>query len=106
MRIDDYFFGRRAEVLFKTCVRAINHYGQKHQVGKAMEEMSELKLEIEREQDGRTDVHRICGEIADVLFTEIQMAIMYGPDEVFDKLEFKIRRLNEQISKEQKNTER
>lgn len=76
-----------------TCRAAINAYGEQHQKQKAIEEMGELASALVRYADGRCEAKDVITEIADVMITVSQMAIIFGEDDVMDKINEKIDRL-------------
>ena len=80
------------------CLRAINHFGPKHQKGKLIEELAELTVEITREQDGRTDKAKIREELADVIIMCEQMRIIFGAADVDAEIARKLERLKNMIS--------
>jgi NTP pyrophosphatase (non-canonical NTP hydrolase) len=79
------------------CLRAINHFGTKHQKGKLIEELAELTVEITREQDGRTDKGKIREELADVIIMCEQMRIIFGAAAVDREIARKLERLKNTI---------
>ena len=60
-------------------LRAINHFGHKHQISQAIQELSELTVELSRALVGRTDPVGIIGELADVENMLIQMKLIFDP---------------------------
>lgn len=83
---------------------AVKHFKPEHQKKKAIEEMGELTTELCREQDGRTTPKKVITEIADVLITVRQLAIIYGMEAVTDEIRRKERRLMRRIAKETKES--
>lgn len=83
---------------------AVKHFKPEHQKKKAIEEMGELITELSREQDGRTTPKKVITEIADVLVTVRQLAIIYGMEAVMDEIRRKERRLMRRIDKEIKES--
>lgn len=79
---------------------AVQHYGPEHQKKKAIEEMGELITAISREQDGRATPDQVITEIADVLITTKQLALIYGYDAVMAEVQRKERRLLRRMDKE------
>lgn len=81
---------------------AIMHYGPYHQFDKNIEEMNELIEAIKmlkKDFDKHTVVH-VVDEIADVLFTTLQTAIMIGDSAVKDRIIFKAQRLMQRIEED------
>lgn len=79
---------------------AVEHYGPEHQKRKAIEEMGELIVELEREQDGRTNPEKVITEIADVYLMILQLMLIYGPDACLKEYDRKQRRLLRRMDKE------
>lgn len=79
---------------------AVNHYGTEHQKRKAIEEMGELIIELEREQDGRTTPEKVITEIADVHLMVRQLMVIYGLDACMKEYDRKQRRLLRRMDKE------
>lgn len=78
------------------------HYGRKHQLQKAFEEMGELIVAVCKYADGHENEKavlkdKIIDEIADVCVLMEQMKLFYGPKEVEDRIDFKIDRQIERI---------
>lgn len=76
---------------------AVKHFGAEHQKAKAIEEMSELVVELVREKDNRTTDDKIITEIADVLIIAAQLCEIYGWEKVGAEVERKLRRLSKRI---------
>lgn len=57
---------------------AIGRYGKKHQMEKAVEEMSELTKEIIKNLHGAANMGNICEELADVEITLEQLKLILG----------------------------
>ena len=83
------------------CRRILDTYGVSAQVDKCIEEMAELTLALEHLRDGRGSREEVITEIADVLFTASQMAVLFGDDEVSAELQFKMERMEERMKNEQ-----
>jgi NTP pyrophosphatase (non-canonical NTP hydrolase) len=66
----------------RICLRAIDHFGIRHQKKKLIEEMGELQTEICREQDARTNIEKVREELADVIIMCQQMRLIYGAADV------------------------
>jgi len=74
---------------------AIDHWGEMVQVGMAIEEMGELLAALNQWDRGRVGVEEVVEEVADVMVTMHQLALMVGYDrvlEAFDKKMDKLRR--------------
>ena len=80
-------------------IQAVDKFGHRAQVIKAMEELGELQVALAK------DFHAPCGsmksppresvidEIADVIIMAQQLRIIYGPDAVDKRVEYKTKRL-------------
>lgn len=79
---------------------AVEYYGPEHQKKKAIEEMGELITAISREQDGRATPEQVITEIADVIVTAKQLALIYGYNVVMAEVQRKERRLLRRMDKE------
>lgn len=82
---------------FEILNQAITKWGRVAQTNMALEEMGELITSINQYRRGRVDIDAVREEIADVLITAKQLAIMYGPSGVERKYNEKIRRLQERL---------
>ncbi len=69
------------------CSFILRHYGANHQIEKCIEEMEELKHVI-----NGTDFEAIQEEVADVLITTLQMALIVGFDKVVEQIDYKLNR--------------
>jgi len=78
--------------------RAIEHYGAEHQKIKAIEEMSELMIELAREHCNRTTNDKIVEEIADVMIMAEQLSIIYGREYVQQFKTAKLQRIEQRIN--------
>ena len=85
-----------------TYKQAISAYGEKAQKLMAIEEMSELTKEICKDFRGKLDREHLIEEMADVLITIEQLAIIYEISDVaiFDACCEKIERLKERLEKQ------
>ena len=88
--------------VFKTYNKAIELYGEKAQKLMAIEEMSELTKEICKDFRGKLNREHLVEEMADVLITIEQLAIIYEISDVaiFDACYEKIERLKERLEKQ------
>lgn len=84
---------------------AIAHYGKRHQMHMAIEEMSELTKEICKTERGENNRAQIIEELADVYITLEQLEIIFDIDlaELKKVQEMKLKRLEERIHNEWKN---
>ena len=87
------------ESIADLCAEAIDIYGEEAQTWMAIEEMAELSNAIAKHRRGRVTNEDVCEEIADVVIMMIQLAAIFGPDEVNDFLEQKIDRLEKRLAK-------
>lgn len=85
-----------------TYKKAIDLYGEKAQKLMAIEEMSELTKEICKDFRGKLNREHLVEEMADVLITIEQLAIIYEISDVaiFDACYEKIERLKERLEKQ------
>lgn len=60
--------------------QAIDHFGAEHQMGKAVEEMAELTVEIVKHIHGAPNIAAICEELMDVRIVLDQLQIIIGPE--------------------------
>ena len=81
------------------CAEAVDVYGVEAQIWMAIEEMAELSNAIAKHRRDRVTSEDVCEEIADVAIMMIQLAAIFGPDEVNDYLEQKIDRLDKRLAK-------
>ena len=79
------------------CTAAIENYGSGHQIEKAKEELFELGAALSHWREGRATAGDVQTEIADVLITATQLAIIFGVDDVTDEMEYKLERLSERM---------
>ena len=89
-----------AEEIKETCRAAIRTFGTRSQVKKAVEEMGELETALMRFPD-RANADDVVTEIADVMITAAQLALMFGYDRVQDEVVRKIIRLQGRIKSEE-----
>lgn len=91
----------------ETLNRALEIYGSRHQILKAIEEMSELQLELTRflQRTSATffeniekDQTSIKSEIADVAIMLYQLSIIFGQDDVDFWIERKMQRLEKRLN--------
>jgi NTP pyrophosphatase (non-canonical NTP hydrolase) len=78
----------------KKLERIIRHYGEKHQAMKCCEEMVELADELKKDV---INDNFVIDEIADVLVTVLQMALIFGIDKVMKRVKYKIARTTTRI---------
>lgn len=77
--------------------KAIKTYGAESQVNMAIEECAELINALEKYRRGRIGGLEVITEIADVQIMCAQLEMIFGSAE--NERDFKIRRLNERMSK-------
>lgn len=73
------------------------HYGAMNQIAKWVEETGELNLELTKNNLGMGNLKNIQSEIADVLNMTIQLAHLFGFDDIKSQMEYKIHRTLELI---------
>lgn len=77
--------------------RAIDAFGEEHQIGKAIEECAEfIKAVAMPVPVGEGD--RVVDEIADVFIMMHQMRLMWGSRVVDERIAFKLKRLEQLIA--------
>lgn len=88
------------------CLKALETFGARKQMIKAIEELSELSCELARavNQDAHTDfseaieqADRICEETADAIAMLFQVVQLYGAESVRQHLRSKMQRLNRRL---------
>lgn len=77
--------------------RLIANYGSKAQTEKCIEEMAELTSALLHFKNGRCTKDDVVTEIADVLFTAAQMAVLFGEHDVTVELLRKVERTEKKI---------
>lgn len=60
--------------------QAIDHFGAEHQMGKAVEEMAELTVEIVKHLHGAPNIAAMGEELMDVWITLDQLLLIIGPE--------------------------
>lgn len=93
------------ERVAEICAQAVDIYGTEAQIWMAIEEMSELSDAIAKHRRDRVTRENVCEEIADVAIMMIQLAAIFGSEEVNDFLDEKISRLEKRLSKHVANSE-
>ena len=80
--------------------KAVEHYGQGHQIVKAMEELGELAQVLAKWKNGAPVAPSVCEEIADVEIMIHQLKIILGDvyeDYLIEKKREKIDRLEARL---------
>lgn len=85
--------------------KAVDIYGTDAQIWMAIEEMAELLNALAKHRRDRVSREDICEEIADVSIMMIQLAYIFGVEDVNDYLEQKIDRLERRLAKHVANSE-
>ena len=83
--------------------RAIEHWGESKQVKKAIEELNELKEELEKYSNGQfVEKYNVMSEMADVWNMLLQLAIMFDidKDKLMAEMQRKMERTMQRIEKE------
>lgn len=75
----------------------ISTYGSKVQTEKCIEEMAELTSALLHFKNGRCTKDDVVTEIADVLFTTAQMAVLFGEHDVTNELLRKVERTEKKL---------
>ena len=71
------------------CDRILRHFGAISQINKCIEELDELQVELTRRKINKEAIQT---EVADVLIMTVQMAMLFGWDEVVKEIQFKLKR--------------
>ena len=79
-------------------LKAIETYGKQAQITKAIEEMSELIVELVRIPIGRTGHDKIIDEIADVTIMMKQLSFIFGDEECEIQRVIKTKRLEGRLN--------
>lgn len=77
--------------------RAVEHFGRKAQIVKAIEELSELIVELAKEVNGTGDHKATIEEIADVNIMISQLMCIYPVSKIYDLQNYKLERLQSLI---------
>lgn len=93
------------ERVAKVCYKAVDVYGTEAQIWMAVEEMAELLNALAKYRRDRVSYEDVCEEIADVSIMLIQLAVIFGPDEVNKFVEEKVSRLEKRLAKHVANIE-
>lgn len=78
---------------------AIEKWGRIAQINMALEEMGELIAAINQWKRGRIDIDAVREEVADVMITAKQLALIFGQSGVDQIYHEKIRRLEDRLNK-------
>jgi len=77
--------------------RALDTWGEEAQIVMAMQESSELITALTDVYRGRADAADVIDEIADVHVMLDQLALIFGPDAVDERIDKKLDRLDERL---------
>ena len=90
-----YNWRKNAGYLTAEHLKAIDKYGEEHQLIVAMEEMSELIKELSKNIRGEDNVDKIIEELADceIMFEQIKIIFKIRKEEILNEKERKIKRL-------------
>ncbi len=95
----DYSFPKMTDKEFAEVIKlAIKTYGKEAQTKMLFEEMAELQNALCKLARGRGAVGDVCEEIADVMIMCFQMAQIYGPKQVEQMAQYKMRRLKNRLN--------
>lgn len=90
------------EVRAKVYTDALETFGANAQLMKALEELTELQLEIHRVLNDRGDIPHLIEEVADATIMLEQVRQIFGiNEEVCEVMDFKVSRLQQRIKMEQ-----
>lgn len=79
------------------CLTAVKEYGSGAQIEKAKEELFELGTALSHFQQGRATTDEVVTEIADVTIMALQLALIFGENEVSEEMRVKLERLVERM---------
>lgn len=86
----------------ETLDQAIEFFGKRYQINKAIEEMAELNAELARYQNDKAMIVNIIEEIADVSIMIEQLKLIFGTELVNCHIGIKMRRLKAIIDEKSK----
>ena len=84
--------------------QCIETNGVRHQIVKAIEELSELSVELAKVSNYtsmlliETNQDRVCDEIADVKVMIAQLEMIFPSEHINERYEFKLNRLNNRLN--------
>ena len=81
--------------------KAIEHYGEEHQIIKAIEELSELTTELARRANEQGLRIHLLNEIADASIMIEQLKMIFGEGLVDKLVTDKLNRLNDRIHEDE-----
>ena len=85
--------------LLDICRKAIQHYGWETENRQACEEMGELIAALHQYRRGKISHEDVVSEIADVLVTTTELALIFGKDKVAQEVNRKLDRLQDRIKR-------
>ena len=85
--------------LLNICRNAITHYGWETEQRQACEEMGELIAALHQYRRGKISHEDVVSEIADVLVTTTELALIFGKDKVAQEVSRKLDRLQDRIKR-------
>lgn len=85
--------------LLNICRNAITHYGWETEQRQACEEMGELIAALHQYRRGKISHEDVVSEIADVLVTTTELALIFGKDKVAQEVNRKLDRLQDRINR-------
>ncbi len=66
--------------------KILKHYGINNQIGKLVEELEELLIELKKSPVNKNWLRRVCDEVADVEILVEQVKLHYGSHNVVDRI--------------------
>jgi hypothetical protein len=88
----------------KKCIKIAEHYGRYNQERQAVSELAELEYVLTRRPEQRKPNWKdnLLDEIADVTVMLTQLSLLYGltPEEIADRIDFKLDRQLDRIKNE------
>ena len=85
--------------LLNICRNAITHYGWETEQRQACEEMGELIAALHQYRRGKISHEDVVSEIADVLVTTTELALIFGKEQVLQEVNRKLDRLQDRIKR-------
>lgn len=81
----------------KVYAKALRVWGNEKQKLQAVGEIGEFLTELGREGQGRSSHSQVIDEIADVMIMMNQMAMIYGEDDVRERIKIKIEKVKTKL---------
>lgn len=95
-------FVNRDNVRRVSCLTLLDHYGLPEQMRQTIEECGELIVALRHFERGKATYADVVSEIADVIIMCEQMRFVFGPDDVNETIDQKLRRQMARVVTEQR----